>query len=193
MQTLLCRNETIADKEWSKYALKNRHSIQVYQYNNLNKIVYYKCSDDVEYNNGIKLLEHDQAYKNALMKACNNIQVDYPNDNDISYKRDYYLVRDADSLYFSGYFELNKSRLLIKGRENWIVEMFLNKIEKSNPEKLKSLPIYMFSEDLRCWCQLDHNSLKWIYILRAPKPVGKYLAFGSDPISLSAKLEINII
>jgi hypothetical protein len=55
------------------------------------------------------------------------------------------------------------------------------------------LPVYMFSEDLKCWCQLDISILKWIYIMRVPKPTGKYLAFGTHPVSNTARVEIGLI
>jgi hypothetical protein len=198
---LITRNETEADKEWTGNALKNRQEISIYSYNNLNNSVFMKNLKGS--NTNIQIFQHDQSYKNYLMKACNDIQVDYPNDKDYSFKRDYYLIRDADSLYFNGYFDLKtKSRLQIKGRESWIIEMFVNKIQeiqkvvkdKLKPKSYSSfLPIYMFSEDLKCWCQLNSLDYKWIYITRPPKPRGKYLAIGSDPISNTARIEINLI
>ena len=159
-------------------------------------------------NTSIQIAQHDQGYKNYLMKACNDIGVDYPNDTDPSFKRDYYLIRDAESIYFSGYFDnLSKARLQIKGRDAWLVEMFTNKIKENRKledqlalktkTKLKIhnglIPIFMFSEDLKCWCQLDIKNYKWIYIMRAPKPIGKYLAFGTDPISSTARIELSMI
>jgi hypothetical protein len=204
--TLITRNETDADKEWTNCAIKNRHDVVIYLHNNLNGQIYMKTLKGGS--TSLQTAIHDQGYKNYLMKACNNIGVDYPNDKDSSFKRDYYLIRDADSLYFTGYFETNsKSRLQIKGREAWLVEMFVNKIEetrklinqKAVKEKTKPkifnclLPVYMFSEDMKCWCQLDISTLKWTYILRAPKPNGKYLAFGTYPISNTARIELSLI
>jgi hypothetical protein len=206
MTTLLCRNETNADFEWSGYALKNLHTIKIYSYNNLNNLIFIKSLKGPSTNTSVPL--HDQEYKNYLMRACNTINVDYPDEKDSSFKRDYYLIRDTDSIYFSGYFDTStKARLQIKGREAWLVEMFVNKIieqrklEIQTSEKIKEtpktykslLPVYMFSENLKCWCQLNLKTLKWIYIKYAPKPIGNYLAFGSDPISTTARLEISIL
>jgi hypothetical protein len=192
--TLITRNETDADKEWTNYAVKNRHDITVYSYNNLNNQVFMKTLKGGSTN--IQIALHDQIYKNYLMKACNDIGLDYPNDKDCSFKRDYYLIRDAECMYFSGYFDITtKARLQIKGREAWLVEMFANKLQETL-KKVKHdglLPIYMFSEDLNCWCQLDVKTYKWIYIMRAPKPIGKYLAFGSHPISNTARIELSLI
>lgn len=204
--TLLTRNETEADKEWTTHAIKNRNDVKIYSYNNLNNVIFMKNLKGGTSN--IEIAKHDQNYKNYLMKASNNLKTDYPNDRDPSFKRDYYLIRDADSLYFSGYFDITKKqRLQIKGRESWLVEMYVNKIiefrkleddqfikSKITPKVHNTLvPIYMFSEDLKCWCQLNIKTLKWIYILRAPKPLGKYLAFGTDPISNTARIEFDII
>lgn len=203
---LLTRNETEADREWTNCAIRSRCDIKIYSYNNLNNVVFMKSLKGGSTN--IEIAQHDQGYKNYLMKASNNIGVDYPNDKDCSFKRDYYLIRDADSLYFSGYFDPNgKSRLQIKGRENWIVEMFVNKLlETRKIEEQKALkaktkpkshsplaPVFMFSENMKCWCQLNTKTMKWIYTMRAPKPVGKYLAFGSDPISNEARIEFSMI
>jgi hypothetical protein len=203
--TLITRNETEADKEWTSYAVKNRHNITIYSYNNLGGHIFMKTLKGAS--TSIQIALHDQGYKNYLMKACNNIGVDYPNDKDNAFKRDYYLIRDANSLYFSGYFDTtSRARLQIRGREAWLVEMFVNKIlearkleeQKAQKEKVKIkhnplLPVYMFSEDLKCWCQLNVKTSKWIYIMRAPKPTDKYLAFGSDPISTTARMEIGMI
>ncbi len=204
--TLITRNETEADKEWTNCAVKNRHNITIYSYNNLGNHIFMKTLKGASTTMQIAL--HDQGYKNLLMKACNSIGVDYPNESDLSFKRDYYLIRDAESVYFSGYFDTkSKSRLQIKGHEAWLVEMFVHKIEaerklenqKAIKEKQKPkvysglIPVYMFSENLGCWCQLDIKSSKWIYVMRAPKPVGKYLAFGTDPISTSARIELSLI
>ncbi len=204
--TLITRNDTDADKEWTNYAVKNRHNITIYSYNNLGSHVYMKTIKGT--NSSIQIAPHDQGYKNSLMRACNSIDVDYPNDTDLSFKRDYYLIRDADSIYFSGYFDIiNKARLQIKGREAWLVEMFVHKIqearklenqiaikEKKKPTSHAGLvPVYMFSENLGCWCQLDIKILKWIYVMRAPKPIGKYLALGTDPISTNARIELSMI
>jgi len=187
---LITRNETEADKEWTNYAVRNRHDITIYSYNNIGKQVFMKTLKGGSTN--IQIALHDQGYKNSLMKACNSIGVDYPNDNDLSFKRDYYLIRDADSIYFSGYFDTNKSRLQIKGREAWLIEMFVHKILASKKNQ-ELVPVYMFSENLCCWCQLDIRTFQWVYILRAPKPVGKYLGFGSDPISTTARIELSMI
>lgn len=185
---LVTRNETDADKEWTSCAIKNRHDITVYSYNNPNGQIFMRALKGGT--TSLQIIPHDQGYKNYLMKACNDIGVDYPSDKDNSFKRDYHLIRDVDSLYFTGYFDTNvKSRLQIKGRDAWLVEMFVNKIGK--PES-GPYPIYMFSEDMKCWCQLA-PTLKWIYIMRAPKPNGRYLAFGTDPISHTAKIELNLI
>ncbi len=189
MSILLTRNETESDKEWIGSAFKNRHEIKLYLWNKTlnNEIVYMK--NFKEHSSRLNIIEHDQMYKNYLMRACNNLNVSYPNDKDITFKRDYYLIKDADSLYFNGYFDItSKSRLEIKGREAWIVEMFVNKIIEKFKNSL--MPVYMFSEDLKIWCQLN-DSLKWIHILRPPTPIGKYVAFGTDPLSYIAKLEIN--
>lgn len=203
---LLTRNETEADKEWTNCAIKNRHDVIIYSYNNSSSQIFMKTLKGGS--TTIQIALHDQGYKNYLMKSCNDIGVDYPNDKDCSFKRDYYLIRDADCMYFSGYFDTNsKSRLQIKGREAWLVEMFTNKIQesqklaaqKSTKDKVKSkihnnvLPIYMFSEDLKCWCQLDMSTSKWVYIMRAPKPIGKYLAFGTHPISNTARIELSLV
>lgn len=194
--SLITKNDNNADKEWINYATNNRHNITLYIYQN-NQILSKTFKGG---NTNILIINHDQLYKNYLMKACNNLKVDYPNEKDLSYKRDYYLIRDADSLYFTGYFEnYSKSRLNIKGRNAWLVEMFTNKLllslkskNYSNNKKLL-VPIYMFSEDLKCWCQLDIINFKWIYIMRTPRPSGKYLAFGTDPMSETAKIELSIL
>lgn len=202
---LLTRNETVSDQEWTSNALKNRYEIKIYSYKNLNNVVFMKSFKGNSTN--IEIIKYDQAYKNFLMKACNDIGVDYPNDTDPSFKRDYYLIRDADSLYFNGYFDVsNKSRLQIKGREAWIVEMFVNKIEENrkleihnaekNGLKIKSYsplyPVYMFSENLGTWCQLNFKTSKWIRIIRPPKPKGTYLAMGTDPATSNSKMEISL-
>lgn len=194
VSTLITRNETDADKEWTNCAIKNRNDVVIYLHNNLNGLVFMKTLKGGS--TTIQTAAHDQGYKNYLMKACNDIGVDYPNDKDSSFKRDYYLIRDADCLYFTGYFDINsKSRLQIKGREAWLVEMFANKIisSKFGTNSNCLLPVYMFSEDMKCWCQLDISTLKWTYISRAPKPTGKYLAFGSYPISNTARIELSLI
>lgn len=202
-EIFITRNETDADKEWTNYAIKNRHNITIYSHNNLSNQVFMKTLKGST--TDIQIIQHDQGYKNFLMKACNDLNVDYPNEKDCSYKRDYYLIRDADSLYFTGYFDINhKTRLQIKGRDAWLVEMFVNKILDSRKTEEKKtntvthnilLPVYMFSEDLKCWCQLKLNlkTFSWIYIMRSPKPKGKYLAFGSDPISYTARVELSMI
>jgi hypothetical protein len=65
---------------------------------------------------------------------------------------------------------------------------------KEKPKTFSSMvPIYMFSEDMKCWCQLNIKLIKWTYIKIPPSPVGKYLAFGTDPISNHAKLEISLL
>ena len=153
----------------------------------------------------MQIAQHDQGYKNYLMKACNDIKVDYPNDKDVSYKRDYYLIRDADSLYFTGYFDIaSKSRLQIKGRESWIVEMFANKIlelrkledQQAIISKIKPkshnpmVQIYMFCEQMQCWCQLNIKTFKWIYIMRAPKPVWKIFSIWNRPYKYYCKNRI---
>ena len=208
---LITRNETDSDKEWTNAAIKKRHDIIIYSYNNLTTQIVMKTLKGGS--TSIQIALHDQGYKNYLMKACNDIGTDYPNDKDPSFKRDYYLIRDADCLYFSGYFDTSsKSRLQIKGREAWLVEMFVNKIQgihKTPNQKIPNqrtikeqskpiiynclVPIYMFSEDLKCWCQLDITTFKWIYISKAPKPIGKYLAFGTHPISNTARIEIELV
>jgi hypothetical protein len=203
---LLTRNETEADKEWTNCAVRNRYDVKIYSYNNLNSLVFMRYLKGGSTN--IEVALHDQGYKNYLMRACNNIGVDYPDDKDCSFKRDYYLIRDADSLYFSGYFDTNgKSRLHIKGRESWIVEMFVNKLleirklEEQKAIKAKEkpktynpqVPIFMFSEDMKCWCQLNISTMNWMHIIRAPKPIGKYLAFGSHPVSDKARTEFSLI
>lgn len=206
ISTLITRNESEADKQWSNYAIKNKHNLTIYTYNNLNNHVFMKTFKGGS--TGIQVAQQDDYYKNYLMKACNDLNVDYPNDKDCSFKRDYYLIRDAESLYFTGYFTTDvKSRLQIKGREAWLVEMFVNKIQNERNlanQKAKQqkkdpivfnclLPIYMFSENLKCWCQLDISNFKWIYIMRAPKPTGKYLAFGTDPMSGTTKIELDLL
>lgn len=203
---LLTRNETEADREWTNCAVRNRYDVKIYSYNNLNNFVFMKNLKGGSTN--IEVAQHDQGYKNYLMKACNDIKVDYPNDKDCSFKRDYYLIRDADSLYFSGYFDVTgKSRLQIKGRESWIIEMFVNKLletrkleeqkaikDKQKPKSHSPLaPVFMFSEDMKCWCQLNTKIMKWIYTMRPSKPIGKYLAIGSDPVSNEARVEFNLI
>jgi hypothetical protein len=202
----ITRNETEADKEWTGYAVKNRHDIIIYSYNNLGSQIFMKTLKGGS--TSIQIALHDQGYKNLLMKACNSIGVDYPKDTDLSFKRDYYLIRDAESVYFSGYFDVvGKARLQIKGREAWLVEMFVHKIqearkledqkaikEKQKPKSRSGLiPVYMFSENLCCWCQLDIGTSKWMYIMRAPTPTGKYLAFGTDPVSNTARIELSMI
>jgi hypothetical protein len=206
MATLLTRNETEGDKEWTSTAVKNRNEIKIYLC--IRNSVFIKSFKGS--NTNMEMIKHDQTYKNYLMKACNDLNLDYPDEKDFSFKRDYYLIRDADSIYFSGYFDITgKSRLQIKGREGWIVEMFVNKIiesrkheeQKAIQDKLKPkvqiplVPVYMFSEDLKCWCQLNCRTSKWIYIMRPPKPNAdsKYLGFGSDPISVTARIEIGMI
>ncbi len=196
--TLLCRNEfqnsLHLDNEWINHAIKNRFSIRMYCYTD--RHIFSKNLKGFEKN--IELLKDDIFHKNALMKACNNLNTDYPDQDDLSYQRDYYLVRDADSLYFSGYFTIltklnpSKARLEIKGREAWLVEMFVNKCI-ANSSTSKMFPVYMFSENMKCWCQLDSVNLKWIYIRRAPKPQGNYLAFSSHKVSSTAKMEISIL
>jgi hypothetical protein len=198
---LITRNETESDKEWTNCAIRNRHDVILYTYNNLNNQVFMKTLKGGS--TTMQVILHDQGYKNYLMKACNDIGVDYPNDKDSSFKRDYYLIRDAESIYFTGYFDTkSKSRLQIKGREAWLVEMFVNKIQETRKlanqnqkEKIHNcmVSVYMFSEDLNCWCQLNISTSKWIYILRAPKPNGKYLAFGTHPISNTARIELSLI
>jgi len=200
MALLVTRNDTEADKEWTGSALRNRHDIKIYGHNGMNNMVYTKSIKGSSTN--VQMVEHDQVYKNYLMKACNDVGTDYPDEKDGSYKRDYYLIRDATSMYFTGYFDpKGKARLQIKGREAWIVEMFANKIQESRASEThrtsKSsspfFPIYMFSEDMKTWCQLNYKTLKWIHILRPPKPMGVYLAIGSDPISSTARVEISLI
>ncbi len=206
LATLITRNETDSDKEWTSYAVKNRHNITIYSYNNLGNHIFMKTLKGAS--TTIQIALHDQGYKNSLMKTCNSIGVDYPNDTDLSFKRDYYLIRDAESIYFNGYFDIStKARLQIKGREAWLVEMFVHKIQeihkleeqKTINEKQKKkihnglIPVYMFSENLLMWCQLNYKSRQWIRIIKPPSPVGKYLAFGTDPISTTAKIELGIL
>jgi len=206
MTTLITRNETESDKEWTNYAVKNRQNITIYSFNNINNQVFMKTLKGGS--TTIQIALHDQGYKNFLMKACNNIGVDYPDDKDCSFKRDYYLIRDAGSLYFSGYFNTDtKSRLQIKGREAWLIEMFVNKLQeqhklddqKALKDKIKVrprsglLPVYMFSENLLTWCQLNVKTSQWLRIIRPPKPEGKYLALGTDPISSTARIELSMV
>jgi hypothetical protein len=184
---MITRNETNADREWVKSAIRNRHDILYYKYTEKHIFVK-KIKGDFP---DTAILEHDQYYKNYLMKASNDLITRYPDESDLSYKRDYHLIKDADSIYFSGYFDLTP-RLQIKGRDGWIVEMFVNKLLK---EKVVDFPIYMFSENMKCWCRLsiENEVVKWLYTVRVPRPEGKYLVFGSDPISSTASLEISIL
>jgi hypothetical protein len=182
--TLLCREES--ESEWIKHALKNNNNIKIYSHNNINKVVIIRTLKGT----GTKLdfIKYDSTIKNALMKACNNLARDYP-DETMELKRDYELIKNGTSLYITGYFDVtNRSRLQIKGFEAWIVEMFVNKF----PNNLLFYPVYLFSEDIGTWCQLNNN-FKWIRIARPPKPSGMYIGISSAPKSNISKLEVNLL
>jgi len=174
--TLLCRE---SDSEWINHAMKNLNIVKIYSYGkNFVMIKNLKGSTDIT--------KGSPSFKNALMKACNNIQVDYPGDT-MDLIRDYELIKDATSLYFTGYFEIDKSRLHIKGRETWIIEMFVEKLGS-----LPLYPVYMFSEQMFCWSQLN-SEFKWLHISHPPRPTGLYIGISSEPISTTAKLEISLL
>lgn len=183
MTKLITRNETHADKAFSDAAIKNRNQI----------IIYYKYYTKILNSSDYTPIDYDHGYKNYVMMSSNHLRMDYPED-DTSYMRDYYIIRDSESIYFTGYFEdIPKSRLKIKGREAWITEMFVDKLISKCVSGL--YPVYMYSEDMKCWCQLSNNLgiFKWNYIPRPPKPSGIYAGYGTDPISDSAIKEIGLL
>lgn len=180
MNCLITRNDS-GDKAFITHAIKNRNQI----------VVYYSDYKKQINGNDYEKITPDAYYKNYLMKVSNHMNTDYP-INDGGYKRDYYIIRDADSMYFSGYFEcVKKSRLGIKGREAWLVELFVDKLIRNNAKGL--VCIYMFSEDMRCWCQLNIDSFEWKHMPRIPSPNGVYTGFSSEPVSDYAIREILIL
>jgi len=188
---LLSRNETSADKEWINYSVKNRHIVRILTFNKLHNLVCIKSFKGTTTNIEIIPRSLDTSARTALMKVANNLSTDFP-DTDLfnQLKRDYAMTLEATSLYLTGYFDTTaKSRLQIKGVEAWIVELFVEKI-KDNHKSM--FPIYLFSEDLKCWCQLS-TGFKWIHISRPNRPQESYIGLGSDPISREARIEISIL
>jgi len=179
---LISRRGINSDKDWIDYAIKRGDNIKLYGIHN--NIIFSTMLKGP--NTNPQIIKMDDSITNILMKVCNHIGVDYPGLTD-SLKRDYCLIADAKSLYLTGYFDLNKSRLQLRDYENWIVEMFITK------HKSLLLPVYLYSEHLKCWCQLDYSTLKWIYIMRPPKPSGVYIGICSPPVSSAAQIEISLL
>lgn len=179
--------------EWINFAVKNLHAIRIFSFNKMNKLVLIKSLKGSNTNLEYIPRSIDIEARTALMKVCNNIGTDFPNDDLFNIlKKDFATIQNATSLYFSGYFDINgRSRLQIKGLEAWIVELFVNKI-KNTEHTSDLLPIYLFSEDVKCWCQLNSN-FKWIHIIRPPKPQESYIGLSSDPISIEARIEISLL
>jgi hypothetical protein len=198
LPTMLSRNNP-ADKPFIDYAIRNRHNLTHYMH--AKGRVYTKLikgtGTGTGTGTGIEIIGpgtitgtitdgKGHHWKNSIMKAAINMRQNYSDNMDLI--RDYYLIRDANSMYFSGKFEnLNNSsspRLQIK--DGWIVEMFVNKLIENENMKYGYFPVYMLSDDMGCWCQLQieksekgPGKVNWKYIGRAPNPQGIYVAFCS--------------
>ena len=191
MITLLSRNDTAADKEWINHAVRNLHIVKISTYNTLNNLICVKSFKGPTTNLTVVPRTIDTDARTALMKCANDLFTDFPKDELFNIlKRDFSMSREATSLYMTGYFDVHsKSVLQIKGPEAWLVQLFVNRIKDQHKSML---PVYLFSEDVKCWCQLS-TGLKWIHIPRPPKPQDSYIGIGSDPISREARIEISIL
>lgn len=189
MNTLLTRCETEIDKLFIEQAVKNRNNITIYSYNKLSNHIYSKSL--VGPNTNITSIVVPSEWKNYVMRASTNLKENYPSNNEVSYKRDYCMIKDADQLYLIGDFdESKKTRLLLKGREAWILEMFTNKLINNKKVPIpKLLPIYLYSQNN--WFQLSGVTLKWLRIHRPPRPMGKYIAVGGEDVTSMLKLVVS--
>lgn len=174
-----------SDTEWENRSVTIRENIPVvYCVSNYHKLVLRRTTN-------VEPIKPDPLTKNALMTACNRMNVDFPGMT-LEMRLSYEITRVPTSLYMTGYFDANsKSRLMLKGQEAWIVEIFVEKLVLET-KNMTLFPVYLFSEDLKCWCQLN-NKYKWVYIKRPEKPSGNYIGISSEPVSSTAKLEISLL
>ena len=181
---LLTRGETKIDKCWINSAQKNRHLVTVYGKRD-NTTTIYTIGGQIR---GIFNDPGDKA-RHALMKVCNHLGTGYSDR-----KRDFWMVNDADSLYFVGNFSMDNERLQIGGDEAWIVEMFFDKLV--NQGMVRDFPIYMYSDQMTCWCRLEYDFKlkrpKWIKSL-PDRPRGKYIGIGGKKLTENIQTELSLL
>ncbi len=199
---LLTRNESPSDKAWMKAAHSSRTAIKLYEFNKLSNATAVKA---LKGPTNLMTLDHrfdsgDQA-KSAVLRAARYLNTDFPGAEG-KLKRDYLMVRDAESLYFVGSFSLGKERLQVAGKEAWLVEMFYDLLLKKYKKLPARFPIYMFNTQLNNWCELtmsersrtDRTKVpKWMRISRPPRPTGNFVGVGGSDITQTIIEELSIL
>jgi len=164
--TLLSRDQNTEDQEWIKFATRNSRNVKIFSWDSLHNLVFTKCFKGS--NTNIQFLKNDLVSSKL---------------NDGLVKRDYFIVKEATSLYFTS---------LDNSSNDKIIELFAKKCISS--KKYPELgPIYLFSESNQTWYQLNLKNFKWISIFRPPTPQGNYIGFSSSSMSHTTRVEISLL
>jgi len=198
--SLLTRNETDIDKEWMNQAHRHRFPIKLYEFNkisNATAIRSLKGPTNLESIN--HRFDYGDKAKSAVLRASRHLNTEFPGSEG-KLKRDYLMLKDAESIYFIGNFSTGRERLQVSGNEAWLVEMFYD-IYISKHNKPKRFPIYMYNTHYDSWCQLTMTEdkenpskklPKWIKISRPPRPRGNFVGVGGSILNDNIRYEIGL-